>query len=38
VVVSDDVRAAAARLVELVVGPGASTAGAPPIPATGATE
>jgi guanylate kinase len=38
VVVNDDVRAAVARLVELLVGPGARTAGAPPIPATGAPE
>jgi guanylate kinase len=38
VVVNDDVPAAVARLVDLLVGPGANPAGAPPIPATGAPE
>jgi guanylate kinase len=38
VVVNDDVRAAVARLVELAVGPGPSSADAPPIPATGVPE
>jgi guanylate kinase len=41
VVVNDDVQAVVARLVELLVGPGAgpaSAAGAPPIPATGVLE
>ncbi len=38
VVVNDDVRAAVARLVELLVGPGPLGAGTPPIPATGVLE
>ena len=35
VVVNDDLQAVVARLVELMVGPGPRSAGAPPIPATG---